>query len=343
MIEQYIESDVPVLLWGPPGVGKTAVVAALAADRKAHLEVLIGSTMDPTDLGRPIVDDNGDVTLAPPPWAKRIYGALQDDKDAWLFLDELTCSPPSVQAALLRVVNERMVADLDISGVKIIAAANPTEHAASANDVSAAMANRWAHIDWEVKPNDWIEGELAGWGNPERKLADARSLICGWIDYNNGALLDAPEDGVEDIKGWPSPRAWSNLAKVMGCHVDVMAFMKSSEGRRVVTSLVGGAMASEFIAWTADNDLPKPEELLSGQKKLPKRGDRLMLSVNSCISHAITNDMNDELFKVLASIERKDLCVTCTKRAANIMEKNNIEFDMTDDARKVTRMIREMA
>ena len=56
-----------------------------------------------------------------------------------LFLDELSTAPPAVQAALLRVVLERVVGDLTLPDeVAVVAAANPPDQAADGWDLSGA-------------------------------------------------------------------------------------------------------------------------------------------------------------------------------------------------------------
>lgn len=57
--------------------------------------------------------------------------------------DEISTAPPAVQAALLRVVLERVVGDLELpDGVAVIAAANPPEQAAGGWDLSATISRR---------------------------------------------------------------------------------------------------------------------------------------------------------------------------------------------------------
>ena len=117
-----VQAGVPVLLWGSPGTGKTSVVRALGEALGWPTEVVIGSIREPADFaGLPVVID-GCVQMAPPLWARRLAAAGY----GLLFLDELTTAPPAVQAAMLRVVLERVVGDLALpEGVRVVAAANP--------------------------------------------------------------------------------------------------------------------------------------------------------------------------------------------------------------------------
>ncbi len=336
LINQIIKGDVPVLLWGAPGVGKTACVCEMAKEANAHVEVVIGSTIDPTDLGRPIVTKDDDVKLIPPAWAKRLKETLDNGKEAWLFLDELTSAPPSVQAALLRVVNERKVADLDLTGCKMIAAANPSEHATDSSDLSSATSNRWAHLNWEVDANEWIAGELSGWGKPDSDLAEIRGFVTGWITKQSSALLDPPAEFAEGVKGWPSPRSWSNLIKALG----TPKMLKTPIGRSIATGLVGQGAASELIAWSLDVDLPSVEELLAGKKKLPARGDRANLAMSMVISHVINNPKQLPKAWGLCNAQREDLCILSAKKLMKACEKADIDPRLTSDMKKIIRKIR---
>src|SRR5262249_51485082 len=142
-----VAAGVPVLLWGSPGTGKTSAVVALGASLGWPVETVIGSIREPSDFaGLPVVSD-GSVSLSPPSWATRLCAAGR----GLLFFDELTTAPPAVQAAMLRVVLERVVGDTHLpAGVRVVAAANPPDEAADGWELSAPLANRLVHLDWPV-------------------------------------------------------------------------------------------------------------------------------------------------------------------------------------------------
>lgn len=334
-IETFINVDIPVLCWGAPGVGKTAAITALAKKHSAHLEVVIGSTIDPTDLGRPVVQKDGSVALVPPSWARRLKAALDKGQQAWLFLDELTSAPPSVQAALLRVTQERQVADLDISGVRLIAAANPPDLGVDVSEVTAATANRWAHLNWEVTPDNWCAGELGGWGNPDKKLSYARALVTGWIQNRPDALLSPPEAAQDEIRGWPSPRSWSAAVKVLAA----MNTIKGPEVRQMLSALIGQGASAEFLAWTADTDIPSAEDLLNGKADVPARGDRQLLALTMATAHAISHERLPDLWKLCSKL-REDLSVLVAKRAMRAAEKAGIDPEMTQELQDLVDRVR---
>lgn len=279
-ISAAIDADIPVLLWGAPGTGKTAAIRALATSRGARLTTMIGATLDPTDLVRPVMR-RGHVDLDVAQWIRELRAG------DWLFLDELSCSPPSVQAALLRLVHERAVAGYQLPAIRVLAAANPSDHAADYHSLSAAMSNRWAHLDWRPDLDAWLAGELGGWGGPP---APHRAVVCGYLTRNRGAWLSPPEHA-DDVRGWPSPRAWSMVARVAP-HPDLVA------------GLVGPAAAREFAAWVAEQDLPDPADLLAGAVALPERGDRTYAALMSATAYAIEHDRLPALWSLCARARR---------------------------------------
>ncbi|MFC7648363.1 hypothetical protein ACFQX6_53910 [Streptosporangium lutulentum] len=89
-----VAADLPVLLWGEPGIGKTAALEQLAVALDLPLTTVIASVHEPSDFsGLPVVGDDPavqGVPMAPPDWAVRLARAGR----GLLFLDELSTAPP---------------------------------------------------------------------------------------------------------------------------------------------------------------------------------------------------------------------------------------------------------
>ncbi len=288
-IRNYIEAGVPVLIWGPPGVGKTAHVRWLAKKMGMHLEVVLASIREPADfLGLPVISETG-VRFVAPDWAQRLaqLGGI-------LFLDEISTAPPAVQAALLRVVLDRVVGDLPLpSSVRIVAAANPPEWAAGGWELSPPLANRFAHIDWQFDPHEFIREFPSYWGDPpqldgidEGEWSKSRSLIAGFLTARPALVLQLPAEESERGKAWASPRSWDMASRLLAVS---RLPVQEPEALELIASCVGEGPAKEFWEWASKLDLPNPEEVLADPRgyPLPTRGDQLYAVLTACALHAV--------------------------------------------------------
>jgi ATPase family associated with various cellular activities (AAA) len=275
-----VAARVPVLLWGAPGTGKTATVQALAQAMDVPCETVIASIREPSDFaGLPVVVGEV-VRFAPPTWARR----LADAGHGVLFLDELSTAPPAVQAALLRVVLERVVGDLPLPAeVAVVAAANPPEQAADGWDLSAPLANRLCHLFWETDPMAVADGLAGGWAPPvvpalpdgwQAEELLARGLVAAFLHVRPALACAPPADATSAGRGWPSPRTWEMAARLWAA--GSVAGAGDAARSALVRGAVGDGAGVEFLTWLMEMDLPDPEKVLADPASfvLPERGDR---------------------------------------------------------------------
>ncbi|WP_370086012.1 AAA family ATPase [Streptacidiphilus sp. MAP12-16] len=290
-----VAADLPVLLWGEPGIGKTAALTQLAASLDLPLTTVIASVHEPTDFsGLPIVGDDPTVQgvpMAPPQWAVELVRAGR----GLLFLDELSTATPAVQAALLRVVLERRVGTLQLPpGVRIVAAANPRASAADGWELSPPLANRFVHLYW-VHDRDVVVRGLGGiWPRaelpslvPERlpgAVAYARRAVCGFLAARSTLIHRLPSTETRRGGAWPSPRSWEAA-------LTLLAFgTAASASREVLALLVRGAVGDgpglELLAHLDRMELPDPESLLAdpASAKLPERGDLRQAALEAVVA-----------------------------------------------------------
>ncbi|MFD7630292.1 AAA family ATPase [Streptomyces sp. NPDC059851] len=279
-----VAADLPVLLWGEPGIGKTAALAQLAESLDLPLTTVIASVHEPSDFsGLPVIGadpERDGVPMAPPDWAVRLVRAGR----GLLFLDELSTAPPAVQAALLRLVLERRVGALRLPpGVRIVAAANPRASAADGWELSPPLANRFVHLQWTHDHDVVVRGLGGTWpratlphldpeGLPEA-VDLARRAVCGLLAARPALVHRLPGNETRRGGAWPSPRSWE-----MALHLIAFATAAGSS-REVLSLLVRGAVGDgpglELLALLDRMDLPDPETLLADPAAavLPERGD----------------------------------------------------------------------
>ncbi|MGW0769928.1 AAA family ATPase [Streptomyces sp. NPDC002676] len=279
-----VAADLPVLLWGEPGIGKTAALTQLATALDLPLTTVIASVHEPSDFsGLPVVGDDPaeqGVPMAPPDWAVRLVRAGR----GLLFLDELSTAPPAVQAALLRLVLERRIGALQLPpGVRIVAAANPRSSAADGWELSPPLANRFVHLQWTHDHDVVVRGLGGTWPRatlprlePEKlpeAVAFARRAVCGFLSARPGLVHRLPQGETRRGGAWPSPRSWEATLRLI-------AFATAADSSRDVLSLlvrgaVGDGPGLELLASLDRLDLPDPEVLLADPAGavLPERGD----------------------------------------------------------------------
>ena len=285
---------IPVLLWGDPGTGKTHTIEAFARRVGWRTVSVIASIHDPTDFaGLPVRTDAG-VVFEPPAWAR---GTAESEGVSLVFFDEVNTATPATQNALMRVVLEGRVGDLDLGErVRFAAAANPPSQNSAAWDLSAPLANRFAHLEWPVSFEDWKAGYLGGWPDPEPLDIDpgtvdayTKELVklfqVSFLATRPVLVCEVPDNGAAP-KGWPSPRSWERLAD---CLALADTAEVSDEVRLLVASaLVGDGAAAEYLAYLRNLDLPDPKELLEHPAKFGelRRSDQQLAALEAVVAVA---------------------------------------------------------
>ena len=130
----------PVFLWGPPGVGKSRLVADVARRQGRKLYDLRAVLLDPVDLrGLPRISDEGITSWCVPEFLPH----PQDTEEGILFLDELNAAPPLVQAACYQLILDRRVGQYRLpDGWAVVAAGNRESDRAVTYRMPSALANR---------------------------------------------------------------------------------------------------------------------------------------------------------------------------------------------------------
>ena len=346
-----IQMGLPVLLWGDPGEGKTSVIQSIAAKLDRPCEVVIGSLREASDFaGLPVRDEDG-VRFAPPSWARRCI----DAPTTVVFLDELTTADHSVQAAMLRVVHERVVGDLQLpDSVSIVAAANPPESAVGGNDLSAPLANRFLHLRWEAGVGSWLEGMTSGWSTPDLPVLPVRwsgielqwrCRVAEFIRVRPDALRAMPASIEGQGGAWPSPRSWemaalaAAAAEAAGASTEVLAMM--------VKGLVGPGAAMEMLQFSRRSEMQDPEMILADPAAFDASGrSDLVLAVLRSVIAMVADDLTEERWlagwEVVAIVAERDRRDVAALGAMDLLKLRRMGWTVPEIVRGFGSLLREV-
>lgn len=290
----------PILLWGPPGIGKTGMIRAFARSTGLPHERLSPAERGEGQFGVvPVPREDGMLHYPPPDWAKKF------ERGGILFVDEINTAAPALQAPLLGLVQLRTIGSHTLgSRTRCIGAANETVHAAGGWDLAPALANRFGHFEFDgLDTSSWVEGLLGGFGTgadagtpdpvveEERVLtawpsvdAKARGLIGGFIYRRPELLRQQPKNAdAKASRAWASPRSVEYAAVALASAA--AHGLNEIDTDELLSGFVGQAWVAEFRTWQNNADLPDPADVLDGKvtfKHEERRLDRSLAMLSAC-------------------------------------------------------------
>jgi hypothetical protein len=244
----------PLFLWGPPGIGKSELVADITAELGGFMIDLRLGQMEPTDI-RGIPFYNKD--LGKMDWAAPIE--LPDEELAGqypivvLFLDEMNSSAPSVQAAAYQLILNRRIGKYHLpKNVVIVAAGNRESDKGVTYRMPTPLANRFIHQEMKVEFGPWQE-----WAVNKNIHKD----VVGYLSFAKQDLYDF--DAKSASRAFATPRSWSFVSELL----------EDEEGdddtiMNLIAGTVGEGLAVKFMAHRKiAGRMPKPEDILAGKEK----------------------------------------------------------------------------
>lgn len=273
----------PLLIWGAPGIGKTAIIESIAeeyfgsnAKSARHIIDYDLMTMAPEDFFLPTVQgktENGDVgpdtrSVRIPDAPLPLYKIDDPDGDAKangpdgkggiIFFDEIArCSSP-VQNVCLKLINERRIGEWKLGSkwVMIAAANREGDDETGTYKFSSTLGNRFKQINYAPQFGDW--NDWAGNAVDEEGEFVVSREILAFVRFNHDKYFYNLDPEVKAAEGgsntiFASPRAWTNASS----SVQVRSKRAAKEGRRmadteiekIVSSLVGKDAGSAYIGF----------------------------------------------------------------------------------------------
>ncbi len=256
----------PVMLWGPPGVGKSQMVAQVGQRHGVPVIDVRLSQMEPSDLrGIPFRVD-GYVEWAVP---AMLPDGGRHGPEGILFLDEITSAPPSVSAAAYQLILDRRLGEYRVpDGWAIFAAGNRQGDRGVTYTMPAPLANRFAHFEVETHLDDWVSWAYAS-GIDERVIA--------FLRFRPELLFDF--DPAHNPVAFPSPRSWEFAHRALQKFGEIPDLLVDS-----LQACVGPAAGIELGAFIRNMDnLPDLDAIIRGDAVTVPREIDLQYAVASAL------------------------------------------------------------
>ena len=351
-----MSAGVELVLWGDPGIGKSAIMAALAEAVKRQFWGMAMSLYGPeTMLGLATFgeDDDGNRTteFAAPGWAKRANAAPK----ATVLFDEFNTAGPMLQRGSLRVLSEHEVGELRLKdSVQFFLAGNHYEM--DGHPMIPSTANRVGHLSLGVDREDaqsWATYQLSRVGEAEYDLLAGVRIVSDpefhrlWDDEHRKTvklvtsfIMEQIEDAdanklgaaktLQNMPGkrdkqrhyaWPSKRTWE---KAMRAYTSAKIHeLGPFHEAHFCGAFVGLGLWEAFMDWREERlsgELPDPAEFLDrgcdGWAD-DERMDRTDAMIAACVAIVQAKSCPRRSKRVVALWNwLADLCDTCAPSVA---------------------------
>jgi len=269
-IKFAIEHQLPLLIKGAPGIGKSDIIAQACEATNTELIISHPVVSDPTDYkglpfpvrktgdksketGNRIEDNTVEIEEAKFLPFGDLLKLIKATKPTVFFLDDIGQAPASVQAAcmqllLARRINGHKVADF----VTFISATNRRQDKAGVMGILEPVKSRFSAIlELEINIDDWVN-----WAIENNMPVE----LIAFIRYRPNLLHDFKPTA--DIINTPNPRTVAYVGKMMN------AGLSDDIQYELIAGAAGEGFAAEFIGFLNTwKHLPDIENLIANPDK----------------------------------------------------------------------------
>ncbi len=205
----------PLILMGPPGVGKTAVVAQVAERLGVNfVSYAMTHHTRQSALGLPYIDEaeyGGRTYRVSRYTMSEIIARVHDEMAATgvsqgiLFLDEVNCVSETLAPAMLQFLQYKTFGEHRLpEGWVVVCAGNPPEYNRAAREFDPAMLDRMKRLDVEPDLDVWMSWAVANGVHP---------AVTSYLEGkpSNFYKVRASVDGTRIV----TARGWEDLSRML--------------------------------------------------------------------------------------------------------------------------------
>jgi len=216
-----VEKQRPVLLMGPPGIGKTAIMEQIADELGINLvSYTITHHTRQSAIGLPYISKKsygGEEYSVTEYTMSEIIAAIYDQIDrsgvseGILFLDEINCVSETLAPTMLQFLQYKTFGSHRVpDGFVIVTAGNPPEYNKSVRDFDIVTLDRVKRID--------ITEDFKVWKEYAYKM-DIAGAILAYLEIKKDKFYSV-KAGVEG-KHFVTARGWEDLSRIIKVYEDM--------------------------------------------------------------------------------------------------------------------------
>jgi len=194
LLKLAYQADVPAILIGPHGIGKSEIAEAAAAAMGVDFISRDLSLMEPPDLvGLPQIAD-GATSFLPPEFLPRVTG-----RGGLFLIEEINRAPRYMTSPCLELLTSRRLNSYVLpKGWLPIACINPKSEGYLVDLLDAALMSRFMRIEVTAATEPWL-----AW-------AREKEVHHKIIEY-----VESVPHALDESKGGSNPRSWSYASKTL--------------------------------------------------------------------------------------------------------------------------------
>jgi len=272
-IELSVYTGDPLVILGPPGIGKTEIARQVASKLNLTYTEMLLAGRDIGDIMMPYVappekvfnEETGEWQHLPTRleihYSPKIphVGNTNFTGPTLLNIDEFSGAKPMMQNVLLKVLDEWIIGEAELrQDVSIIATGNRSWDRAHTERLSAALGNRANIIHFEADAEFWIN-----WGVSN----NIHPLVLAWVKFDPSHLFAFDDKAfMAGDFAFPSPRSNKRLSNLMNAKDQRPISTELFRGE--VCGAIGQSLGIKFASFIAIQDrLPNLDAIVNGEKQ----------------------------------------------------------------------------